>query len=60
LGIESEFTDNRHEAVIDPPAKCANAKVAGIVIQKDSANTSGVVALPSGHDNVGLKIRPIK
>jgi hypothetical protein len=45
--VESEFAGDRHETVVDSSAKYTNTEVAGLMIQKRSANTSGVVAFPS-------------
>ena len=49
LRLKSEFTGDRHEAVIDPSAKYKNTEVAGGMIEQHSPRPPEFVAFPARH-----------
>jgi hypothetical protein len=60
MGFESGFACRDCEAMVYPASERAYGKITRIMIQQDSANTSGVVAFPSGHNDKRIEIRALR
>jgi hypothetical protein len=58
--LESTFCGRDDKAMIDLTAECCKPKITIVMIQWHSTDAHSVVAFPSRHDDVRLKIRSLK